>query len=119
MILDRYTPRATSAGCAGLGDGVDSEWIKTVRIKSELLSAFWGRDIQIEACVLIPMGFYDEEHKDARYPIAIAHGHYDPTWNAGGAFATEWPDCDPLVDGYGYDIVTHQTNITTTIYFRR
>lgn len=46
------------------------------------------------------MGFYDEEHKDARYPIAIAHGHYDPTWNAGGAFSTEWPDCDPLVDGY-------------------
>ena len=48
MVLDSFTPKATSVGCAGLGDGVDSDWIKTVRIKSELLSAFWGRDIEIE-----------------------------------------------------------------------
>ena len=76
LSVERVTPTAVSGGCAGLGDAVDSDYIKTVRITSTLLSEFWGRDISIEACVLIPEGFHDPKHKDATYPIAIAHGEW-------------------------------------------
>ena len=49
--------RPASPGCAGLGDGVDTPWMKTVRLNSSLLGDFWGRDIELEACVLVPYGF--------------------------------------------------------------
>ena len=55
LSLDRVTPKAVSPGCAGLGDGVDSDWVKTVRVTSPLLSEFWKREIQLEACVLVPL----------------------------------------------------------------
>lgn len=51
-----------------------TEYVKYVRIKSERLSAFWGRDMYLGAWVLLPWGF--EQHPDARYPVAINHGHF-------------------------------------------
>jgi hypothetical protein len=46
-----------SPGCAGLGDGVDSKYIKTLRIRSELLTSFYeGTEKTLEACVLLPEG---------------------------------------------------------------
>ena len=57
LSLDDVVPKAESPGCAGLGDGVDSDFIKTVRIKSKMLTEFWGRTMTVEACVLIPGGF--------------------------------------------------------------
>lgn len=52
----------------------DSKYIKHVKIKSELLSKFWGRPMYLGAHVLLPEGF--DEHPEARYPLAIMHGHY-------------------------------------------
>jgi hypothetical protein len=52
----------------------DTPWIKHVRIRSELLSAFWGRPMYLGAYVLLPLGF--DEHPEARYPLAISHGHF-------------------------------------------
>ena len=100
ITLDKKQPPAKSPGCAGLGDAVDSEWIKTFRIKSSLLSAWWNMDITLEACVLIPYGFHDQEHNNASYPLVIAHGHYSPQFFPGGGFQTKKPECDPAVDGY-------------------
>lgn len=99
MSLNRVIPAAVSDGCAGLGDGVDSDWIKTVRITSDLLSNFWNRDIQLEACVLVPPGWNDS-YSDATYPLVVAHGHYSPVFMPGGSFQEEDPKCDPLTDGY-------------------
>jgi hypothetical protein len=65
----------------------DTDWIKHVRIKSELLSEFWGRDMHIAAHVLLPAGF--DEHPDARYPLAIFHGHFPADFQG---FQTEPPD---------------------------
>ncbi len=52
----------------------DTKWIKHVRIRSELLSKFWGRDMHLGAHVLLPAGF--DEHPQARYPLVINHGHF-------------------------------------------
>ncbi|MEM1215133.1 MAG: alpha/beta hydrolase-fold protein [Bacteroidota bacterium] len=52
----------------------DTEWIKHVKIRSERLSEFWGRDMYLGAHVLLPKGW--AEHPDVKYPLAIMHGHF-------------------------------------------
>ena len=52
----------------------DTKYVKHVRIRSDLLSKFWGRDMFLGAHVLLPEGF--ETHPDARYPLIINHGHF-------------------------------------------
>jgi len=53
---------------------VDTEWVKHERIKSRLLSEFWGRPMYLGAHVLLPSG--GAEHPKARYPLMINHGHF-------------------------------------------
>lgn len=52
----------------------DTEYVKHVKIRSELLSEFWGRDMYVGAHVLLPVGF--DEQPEARYPLAVFHGHF-------------------------------------------
>ena len=52
----------------------DTKYVKHVRIRSELLSNFWGRDMHLGAHVLLPEGF--DAHPEARYPLVINHGHF-------------------------------------------
>jgi hypothetical protein len=52
----------------------DSEFIRHIRIKSALLSKFWGRDVYIGAHVLVPKDF--DKHPEARFPLMVFHGHY-------------------------------------------
>jgi hypothetical protein len=54
----------------------DTEWVKHVRVRSERLSAFWGRPVYLSATVLLPKGY--DAHPDARYPVAYVHGHGVP-----------------------------------------
>ncbi|MET6989861.1 alpha/beta hydrolase-fold protein [Sediminicola arcticus] len=65
----------------------DTEWIKHIKIKSEKLTEFWGRDMYLGAHVLLPKGF--EEHPEAKYPLMIFHGHFP---NDFGGFRTTPPD---------------------------
>ena len=65
----------------------DTEWIKHIQIRSELLSEFWGRDMYLGAHVLLPLGWAD--HPDAKYPLAIMHGHFPYDF---GGFRTTPPD---------------------------
>ena len=65
----------------------DTEWIKHIKVKSEKLSEFWGRDIYLGAHVLLPKGF--NEHPEARYPLMVFHGHYPSDF---GGFRTTPPD---------------------------
>ena len=67
----------------------DTDYIKHVRIRSERLSEFWGRDMYLGAHVLLPEGF--DEHPDARYPLAIFHGHFPSDF---GGFRETPPDPD-------------------------
>ncbi|MGB5382581.1 MAG: alpha/beta hydrolase-fold protein [Lutimonas sp.] len=87
----------------------DTEWIKHVKMKSQKLSSFWGRDIFLGAHVLLPKGF--EEHPEAKYPIMIFHGHFPEDF---GGFRTTPPDPDLEPDFAerfnvkGYNIIQQQ-----------
>jgi len=76
----------------------DTEWIKHVRIRSDLLSEFWGRDMYLGAHVLLPAGF--DEEPDRRYPIAIFHGHFPYDF---GGWRTTLPDAEPCVYSERFD----------------
>ena len=65
----------------------DTKYVKHIRIRSELLSNFWGRDMHLGAHVLLPEGF--DEHPEVKYPLAIMHGHFPQDF---GGFRTEPPD---------------------------
>jgi len=52
----------------------DSEFVRHIRVRSELLSRFWGRDVFLGAHILLPKGF--DAHPQARYPLMVFHGHY-------------------------------------------
>ena len=87
----------------------DTKHIKHVRMRSELLSEFWGEDVYLGAHVLLPHGF--DEHPDARYPLMIFHGHFPSDF---GGFRTEppdpnlEPDYSERFDVHGYNIIEQQ-----------
>ncbi len=66
LLLDQEVPAITPK--------TDTEFVKHVRIRSELLSRFWGRDVFIGAHVLLPKDF--AAHPKARFPLMVFHGHY-------------------------------------------
>lgn len=65
----------------------DTKYVKHVKLKSELLSKFWGRPMELGAHVLLPEGF--DEHPEARYPLVVFHGHFSHDL---GNFRPEPPD---------------------------
>lgn len=65
----------------------DTKYIKHIKIKSERLSKFWGRDMYLGAHVLLPEGF--DAHPEARYPLLIFHGHHPADF---GGFREQPPD---------------------------
>lgn len=87
----------------------DTEYVKHIRIKSEMLSEFWGRDMYLGAHVLLPEGW--ESHPDVKYPLAIMHGHFP---NDFGGFRTTPPDPDlepeysERFDVDGYNLIVQQ-----------
>ena len=70
-----------------IGEPKDTEWIKHIKIRSEKLSEFWGRDMYLGAHVLLPKGF--KEHPEAKYPLMVFHGHFPSDF---GGFRTTPPD---------------------------
>jgi len=81
VVMDQVIPPIEEAK--------DTEWIKHIKIKSEKLSKFWGRDMYLGAHILLPKGF--NEHPEANYPLMIFHGHFPDDF---GGFRTTPPDPD-------------------------
>ncbi|MDB5140264.1 MAG: hypothetical protein JWR12_2180 [Mucilaginibacter sp.] len=52
----------------------DTKWVKHIKIKSELLSKFWGQPIYIGATILLPKGY--NENPDKHYPTVYEEGHF-------------------------------------------
>jgi hypothetical protein len=71
----------------------DTEFIRHVRIRSDLLSKFWGRDVFIGAHVLLPKGF--DAHPQAHFPLMVFHGHYPDDISE---FRTTPPDANLKAD---------------------
>jgi hypothetical protein len=66
IVLDQEIPP--------IPDPPDTKYVKHIRLRSERLSRFWGRDVFLGANVLLPEGF--DQHPNARYPLVINHGHF-------------------------------------------
>ena len=87
----------------------DTEFVRHVRLRSDLLSEFWGEDTFLGAHVLLPRGF--DEHPQARYPLMIFHGHFPADFRG---FRTTTPDPDlapeysERFDVDGYNIIQQQ-----------
>ncbi len=65
----------------------DTEYVKHIKIRSKLLSDFWGRDMYLGAHVLLPKGW--AEKPNVKYPLAIFHGHFPSDF---GGWRTTPPD---------------------------
>lgn len=59
---------------APIAPPADTKYVRHIRIKSQLLSKFWGRDVYLGAHVLVPEGF--DSHPQARFPLMVFHGHF-------------------------------------------
>src|SRR5690554_197245 len=101
IVLDQVIPEIV--------EPEDTEWIKHIKMKSEVLSEFWGRDMYLGAHVLLPKGF--NEHPEAKYPLMVFHGHFPSDF---GGFRTTPPD-ENLKPEYsdrfgidGYNIIEQQ-----------
>ncbi|MGB5436449.1 MAG: hypothetical protein WBM98_11220 [Maribacter sp.] len=79
VVMDQVIPP--------IEEPADTEWVKHIKVKSEKLSEFWGRDIYLGAHVLLPKGF--KEHPEAKYPLMVFHGHFPSDF---GGFSTTPPD---------------------------
>lgn len=101
LVMDQQIPE--------IEPPADTKYIKHIRLRSELLSEFWGEDTYVGAHVLLPEGF--DEHPDARYPLMIFHGHFPSDFRG---FRTEPPDPDlepeysERFDVDGYNIMQQQ-----------
>jgi hypothetical protein len=64
----------------------DTKYVRHIKIQSKLLTEFYGKPMFVGAHILLPEGF--DEHKDARYPLMVYHGHFPADF---GGFSTEPP----------------------------
>jgi hypothetical protein len=81
IVLDQEIPPITPPA--------DTKYIRHIKIKSEVLTKFWGRPMFIGANVLVPEGF--DDHPQARYPLIVFHDHFVPDFDG---FRPEPPDLD-------------------------
>ena len=81
VALDQIIP--------AISEPKDTEYIRHIRMQSELLTKFWGRPMFLSANVLVPEGF--DEHPDAHFPLMIFEDHFNADF---GNFRTTPPDPD-------------------------
>ncbi len=81
LVLDQVIP--------AIEPPQDTKYVKHIRFQSAKLTEFWGRPMFLGAHILLPEGF--DEHPEARYPLAIFHGHFNHDF---GGFRPEPPDPD-------------------------
>lgn len=89
--VDEFT--GNEIGGTYQGNYEDTETLKYVKIRSEALSNFWGRDMYVGANVLLPYG-YDASDTSTRYPVIYQQGHWPggagPFRYPTAAFSSEW-----------------------------
>ena len=69
----------------------DTEWVKRIKIRSRILSDWWGHPMYLGAVVLLPRGY--DENPDLRYPVVFEADHFklEPAFG----FTTEPPTGGP------------------------
>jgi hypothetical protein len=105
LSLDNEIPAITEADFRKL----ETKYVKYFRMKSERLSKFWGRDVEMGAWVLLPWGF--DEHPSARYPLMINHGHFPSRlagWRETPPDTTLKPDYSARFNLHGYNRIQQE-----------
>jgi hypothetical protein len=90
LKLDRTVPPVATWEQLLAKDPGAKPYLKYVHMRSAKLSAFWGRDMYLDAWVLLPPGF--AEHPGAHYPTVVYQDHFSPYF--GLAFRTTPPAAD-------------------------
>ncbi len=57
----------------------DTRYVRHVKFRSDILSDWWGHDMDLGAVVVLPEGY--DDHPTARYPVVYWHGHFPRTFN--------------------------------------
>ncbi len=79
-VFEAFT--GTEIGGCAQGNYEDTATLKHLKIRSEALSKFWGRNMYVGANIVLPSG-YEANDTTTRYPVIYSQGH----WPAdGGAF---------------------------------
>jgi hypothetical protein len=87
----------------------ETKYIKYVKVRSDRLSKFWGRDVHLAAWVTLPWGF--DEHPGARYPLVVNHGHFPAApsgWRETPPDTSLAPDYSERFSLRGYNRVQQQ-----------
>ena len=92
LLLDRTVPPVAPPPA-------DTALLKHLHVRNDRLSRFWGRDVYLDAWVLLPAGW--AEHPRARYPLALHHDHFEAQFRAGGG---GWRETPPTPDLKGEDL---------------
>ena len=87
LTLDKVIPPVSTPDELLAKDPGAKPYLRYVHMRSAKLSTFWGRDMYLNAWVLLPPGFSD--HPDAHYPLVVYQDHFSPTF--GLAFRTTPP----------------------------
>jgi len=63
----------------------DTATVKRIKLRSEILSKWWGQPIYLGATITLPAGY--DDHPNAKYPIVYSEGHFSlgPPGGRGGA----------------------------------
>jgi hypothetical protein len=93
LAVDQIVP---ASAFPSVGPANDTKYIKHVKLRSNKLSSFWGRDVFLEATLLLPFEF--DEHPDAKYPVFVYQGHFHADWATPVPFSENPPD--PSLTGY-------------------
>jgi hypothetical protein len=57
-----------------IAPAMDSTWVKHVKLRSALLTKFWGCPIDLGASVLLPKGY--DAHPGVAYPVVYLQSHF-------------------------------------------
>jgi hypothetical protein len=70
----------------------DTEYVKRIKIQSQVLTKWWGQPIFLGATVLLPKDY--EKHPDVHYPVNYVQGHFSLAapggFGRGGEFDRMW-----------------------------
>lgn len=79
LVFDDITPSedftGTEIGGCQQGNYADTENLKYVKIRSDVLSTWWNRDVYVGATVMLPPG-YNASDNTTRYPVIYGQGHW-------------------------------------------
>src|SRR5205807_3119838 len=70
----------------------ETESVKWVKLRSELLTKFHGRPMYLRAGVVLPPGF--DKDKERRYPLRVHIGGYGTRYTAARSFTMREGDAD-------------------------